>query len=299
MSSSPSSKPSYDTSSADSVPKGATYWYDGQPVVSDTITIPIDDPGLLRGVNLFTTLRVHHTLDHPATQWPAHCDRLRTTIETFNFTPPNWDHIRAGAEYIHQHYPVVRILVFPNGIEWITGRLIPSDLDRKHTEGITAWLAPPEYQRAMPQYKSTSYLASWIGDREGRARNAEATILTNPDGHWLETTTGSLWGYRDGQWWVPPQFTETKDGRPLAQRLSSTTQNFIIQLLEKEGQTVGLRPWTPDWVPQLEAITYGSTITGAVPIRRVLDSDGRSCWQNPEPGPADELLKLWKRAIAP
>ncbi|MGD1852457.1 MAG: aminotransferase class IV, partial [Cyanophyceae cyanobacterium] len=174
----------------------------------DTITLSINDPGLIRGATLFTTMRVHYSLDHPATQWTAHQNRLRNAVHQLKFTEPNWDHIRAGAEYIQSHYPVVRIVVFPNGTEWITGRSLPPDLARKQAEGITVWVAPPDYQRSLPQYKSSSYLAPWLAARKGRDRHCEETVLTNDDGHWLETATGNLWGYGDGQWWLPPLFDD-------------------------------------------------------------------------------------------
>ena len=286
-----------------------TYWYNGQPVLGDTITLPISDPGLIYGATLFTTLRVHHHLDHPATQWQAHCDRLRHATQQLNFIAPNWDHIRAGAEYIHGHYPVVRIVVFPNGIEWITGRSLPPDLAERQMKGITAWVAPPDYQRSLPQYKSSNYLAPWLAAREGRSHHAAETILTNQAGHWLETATGNLWGYRDGQWWIPPLLAplstplpkEVEAGissdRPINQRLPGTGQKFLTQLLENDGQTVTPCPWTADWVTRLEAIAYSNSGVGLIPIHTVLDPEGKILWQTSESQAADHLLHLWQRSI--
>ncbi len=273
---------------------GSTYWYNGQPVLGDTITLSISDPGLIYGATLFTTLRVHNTLDHPATQWAAHCDRLRNATRQLGFTAPNWSRIRAGAEYIQGNYPVVRIVVFPDGTEWITGRSLPADLHHRQTRGITVWVAPPYYQRSLPEHKSSNYLAPWLAAREGRNRHGEETILTSDNGHWLETATGNLWGYGDGQWWIPPLLNHCQTG----QRLPGTGQQFLTQILEDKGQTVASRPWTPHWVKTLEAIAYSNSGVGLIPIRKVLDPEGEVFWQNPEPGAADHLLKLWQQAIA-
>ncbi|MEM9244992.1 MAG: aminotransferase class IV [Cyanobacteria bacterium P01_F01_bin.153] len=274
-------------------PDGTTYWYNGQPVLGDTITLSISDPGLIYGATLFTTLRVHNSLDHPATQWAAHCDRLRNATSQLGFAAPNWDRIRAGADYIQGHYPVVRIVVFPDGTEWITGRSLPADLQDRQTQGITVWVSPPNYQRSLPQYKSSNYLAPWLAARDGRDRNAAETILTNDDGHWLETATGNLWGYGEGQWWIPPLLSDCQTG----QRLPGTGQQFLTQLLEDNGQTVTPRPWTPDWVGTLEAIAYSNSGVGLIPIRKVLGTDGTPLWQNSAPSAADKLFKLWQRAI--
>lgn len=296
--------PQNNGSSADSTANttdttGTTYWYDGQPVVGNTITLPIDNLGLIRGATLFTTMRIHHRLDHPATQWDAHRDRLRHAITHLKFMPPNWDRIVAGVEYMVQHYPIVRIVVFPDGVEWVTGRSLSPDLGRKQTQGITVWVAPPDYQRTLPQYKSSSYLAPWLAAREGHDRNAEETILTNHEGHWLETATGNLWGYGEGQWWIPPLFKTLAGDRQTGQRLPGTSQNFMVQLLEDAGHRVTPRPWTPDWVVGLEAIAYSNSGVGLIPIRQVLDTQNNPIWHNPDRSPADDLLNLWKRAIRP
>ena len=86
--------------------------------------------------------------------------------------------------------------------------------------------------------------------------------------------------------------------RQTGQRLPGTGQQILIQLLENSGQTVTPRPWTPDWVSTLEAIAYSNSVIGLIPIRQGLDADDTMIWQNSNSTPANELLKLWQRAIA-
>jgi 4-amino-4-deoxychorismate lyase len=33
--------------------------------------------------------------------------------------------------------------------------------------------------------------------------NTQEAILVDAAGNWLETSTGNLWGWRDGSWWTP------------------------------------------------------------------------------------------------
>ena len=52
------------------------YWYDGRIFSSSTIELAIDEPALLYGATVFTTLRVYdHCLDGGLSNWAAHCDR--------------------------------------------------------------------------------------------------------------------------------------------------------------------------------------------------------------------------------
>ncbi|MEB3151575.1 MAG: 4-amino-4-deoxychorismate lyase, partial [Sphaerospermopsis sp.] len=46
------------------------YWYCGKLIESKTLELNINDPGLLFGATVFTTLRVYdHSLDHSLTNW--------------------------------------------------------------------------------------------------------------------------------------------------------------------------------------------------------------------------------------
>ncbi|MHC5721288.1 MAG: aminotransferase class IV, partial [Nostoc sp.] len=56
--------------------KNHIFWYDGKLIKSQTLELNINDPGLLYGATIFTTLRVYNnSLDSSLTNWLSHCDR--------------------------------------------------------------------------------------------------------------------------------------------------------------------------------------------------------------------------------
>jgi branched-subunit amino acid aminotransferase/4-amino-4-deoxychorismate lyase len=74
------------------------YWYAGQLVAGDTLTLSINDPGLLFGATVFTTLRIYENdLDHPWTAWASHCQRLTRSLQAFHWPEPDWARVRQGA----------------------------------------------------------------------------------------------------------------------------------------------------------------------------------------------------------
>lgn len=240
------------------------YWYNGVLDPGETLQISIHNPGLLYGATVFTTLRVYDgTLDHSLTFWQAHCDRLRHSIQTLGWTSPDWKQIHQGAIALAQQYPVLRITLFPEGQEWITGRSLPPDLSEQQQHGITAWVAtPPEdYGRSLPHLKTGNYLASWQAKRDAQAYHAQEAILINAAGHWLETSTGTLWGWGKGTWWTPP----LADGI-----LPGIGRSHLMSRLRCQNERIRETSWTGDVISQLEAIAYSNAVVGVVPIHTVL-----------------------------
>jgi 4-amino-4-deoxychorismate lyase len=112
--------------------KNGIFWYDGKLINSQTIQLNINDPGLVYGATIFTTLRVYqNSLDSNLTNWQAHCDRLLFSIQSFGWHQPDWNRLHQGAQILLAHFPVLRITLFPDGREWITGRLLPANLTEK------------------------------------------------------------------------------------------------------------------------------------------------------------------------
>ncbi|HTL88896.1 MAG TPA: aminotransferase class IV [Leptolyngbya sp.] len=234
------------------------HWYNGNAIASDQIQLPIDDPGLIYGATTFTTLRVYRSLDHPLTQWNQHCDRLSTTIKAFHWQNPDWQRIRVGAERM-ANYPVLRIVIFPDGREWITGRFLPPDLAQRQQQGITAWVADAELARSLPQHKTGNYLAPWLALQSAQRSNAQEAILTDHTGNWLESSTGTLWGWKDDRWWTPPLSAGILPGL-LRSRLISEFNPIAEQ-------------WSLEKVHQFEAIAYTNCVMEVIPIHTVLDRD--------------------------
>lgn len=237
-----------------------TFWYNGQAQSDDRITLSIHDPALLYGATHFTTLRVYdQTLLDLRTHWPQHLNRLRQTPPYF--TDPNWDAITEGADLLSKFHEVLRITLFPDGRELITGRSLPPDLLQRQTQGITALLLPPDQTRSLPQYKTGNYLAPWLALQDAKARDCGEAIFTDRQGHWLETTTGNLWGHCQNTWYTPPLSAGILPG---IQRSSLITQ------FRSQNQMVQEIPWTPDLIDQFETIAYSNCVVEFIPIHTVL-----------------------------
>lgn len=256
--------------------KNFVYWYDGNLISGRTLEIAIDDPGLLYGATVFTTLRVYQSLDHPLTHWQGHCSRLHTSLEALHWQPPNWQRLRQGAELLTQ-FPVLRIVVFPDGREWITGRFLPSDLSQRQQQGITAWVIeePDLAQRSLPAHKTGNYLASWLSLQAAHRSSAQEAILTDQDGNWLETSTGNLWGWCDNHWWTPPLS---------AGILPGLLRSQLIAKFKCQNEEVIEEAWTADRVETFEAIAYTNCVVEVVPIHTILRDSTQRIYPSVHPG---------------
>ncbi len=67
------------------------YWYNGELIEDERISLGIDDIGLLYGATLFTTLRIYQqSLEHPLTHWQEHLKRLHSSLQVFHWPDPDW-----------------------------------------------------------------------------------------------------------------------------------------------------------------------------------------------------------------
>ena len=289
------------------------FWYNGQLMDGRTLELAIDDPGLLYGATVFTTLRIYQqSLLHPLTHWEKHCSRLLSSLQAFGWQLPDWERLREGAETLSASYPVLRITIFPDGREWITGRFLPSDLAQRQQQGITAWLADPpasslqtidreergdkgekvlytnatsEYQRSLPMHKTGNYLSAWLAGQAARRMGAAEAILSDAHGNWLETSTGNLWGWHEGCWWTPALETGILPG---------VVRSQLIDWLQSHDFKVQEATWDSQRVLQFEAIAYTNSVVEIVPIHTVLTSfepityePFHPCWE--------QLRQLWRR----
>jgi 4-amino-4-deoxychorismate lyase len=241
------------------------YWYNGKLIESETLELSINDPGLLYGATLFTTLRVYDDcLDNTLTNWHEHCHRLLTSLEFFGWRSPDWSHIRKGAEIIKTQYKILRITIFPDGREWITGRNLAQDLKRKQEDGIRAIVSDEKLGRSLPLHKTGNYLSPWLGRNIAQLNQCEEAILVSKEGNWLETTTGNLWAWGYQSWWTPP----ISEGI-----LPGVMRNFLLKRLEVLEYKVIEEPWTPNLVKDFEVVAYSNSIVEIVPIHSVLKEE--------------------------
>jgi 4-amino-4-deoxychorismate lyase len=262
------------------------FWYNGQLMQANTLELTIDEPGLLYGATVFTTLRVYNqSLESPLTNWTSHCDRLASSLQTFGWQLPDWTQLRDGAETLSASYPVLRIAIFPDGREWITGRFLPSDLAQRQQQGIAAWLADsPEYRRWFPAHKTGNYLPAWLALQASRQWGAAEAILVDAGGSWLETSTGNLWGWKEGNWWTPPLE---------AGLLPGVARSQLISWLKKHGLNVREVLWDSKQVREFEAIAYTNSVTEVIPIHSVLNQLNVLAY-NPVHPSLEQLRSLWR-----
>ena len=242
------------------------YWYNGRLIDSNQIALNINAPELCYGATVFTTMRVYaRSLDHSLTHWQAHCDRLATSLEVFDWQQPDWNRLKKGAMTLLCHFPVLRMVVFPDGKEWITGRDLPPDLKQRQSQGIIAWVATDElYQRGLARHKTGNYLSAYLARNKALSLNAKEAILVDSQGNWLETSTGNLWGWRDGCWYTPSLNSGILPGIKRSHLLSYLQNNHI---------PVKENIWTPEFVATLQAISYSNCVVELVPIKQIIDRD--------------------------
>ncbi len=244
------------------------YWYDGQVIDSDSIELSLDNPGLLYGATVFTTLRIYHqSLEEPLTNWFAHWQRLHHAIETVAWQAPDWHNVKKGTETLITHFPVLRITLFPDGKELITGRDLPKDLAQSQTQGVRTWLATnSDYSRSLPHLKTGNYLAPWLALKQAQKLGAKEAILVDIYGNWLETSTGNLWGWKNGCWFTPP----LKSGI-----LPGTMRQQLLNWLESSQQPKQTTTiWDEIFVRELEAVAYTNSVLEVIPIHTILRTQG-------------------------
>ncbi|MEG3438120.1 aminotransferase class IV [Pannus brasiliensis CCIBt3594] len=239
------------------------YWYNGALIGDNRIFLDIHDPGLLYGATVFTTVRVYaRSLDHPLTHWQDHLERLRSSLQAFDWPLPDWKRLRNGAETLALSFPVLRITLFPDAREWIVGRSLPADLQQIQQQGILGWVADsPRYTRAIADNKTGNYLPAWLAGQEARQKGAREAILVDRSGNWLETATGNLWGWKEDCWYTPALESGILPGIARAK---------LLHRLHEHSIPVRENLWTPDFIAGLSVLAYSNSVVEIVPFDRVL-----------------------------
>jgi 4-amino-4-deoxychorismate lyase len=250
------------------------YWFDGQWFDQDFIQLPLTEPGLLYGATIFTTLRVYDcNLFHPLTHWSSHGDRLRQHLADLAWPSPHWPSLTEAAIDLAQHFPVLRITLFPTGQAWLMGRSLPADLAQRQRQGITAWLTPPgQFQRSLATWKTGNYFAPWLAQKAAECQQSQEAILTNAKGHWLETSTGNLWGWRENIFFTPALTGE---------QLGGIAHQHLSQWIEDQGGTICRQAWTPSVIKDLQGLAYSNSVAEIIAINSVhADSQEPLCFSS-------------------
>ena len=244
-------------------------WYNGSLLTGgdeqSDVVVPFDSLGLRFGASVFTTLRVYdQDVSSLRSQYAAHCDRLTQSLRAFGWSLPDWSAVAQGCAQLQQSYTVLRITIFANGREWITGRSLPAKLAEQQKTGLCCWLAPSIYSRSLPTHKTGNYLACHLARQQAESCGAKEAILTNVQGDWLETATGNLWGWAAGQWWSPV------GNHPSNRCLPGLMRAKIAKLLDQNGQLVNEQSWSREVWDQFEAIAYSNCVIELMPVHTII-----------------------------
>jgi 4-amino-4-deoxychorismate lyase len=249
------------------------YWYDGKLIEQDTIKLGINNPGLLYGATVFTTMQVYQrSLSNPLTNWKAHSDRLHQSLNSFGWQFSHWERLKQGAEKLALDFPVLRITIFPDGKELIIGRFLPEDLTDRQQQGIIAWVADEQlFRRSQPNHKTGNYLGAYLALQKAQQLGAKEAILIDDLGNYLETSTGNLWGYKNGCWYTPCLESGILPGIARSQ---------ILKYLNCQQIPVKENIWTLDFVENLEAIAYSNCVVNLIPIRIIMAQNRQIIFNN-------------------
>ena len=199
----------------------------------------------------------------------------------FEWPFPDWQEMIDGAEQLLTHYPILRIVVFPDRKIWITGRLLPEDLALRQQEGIIGWVADsPLFNRSLADHKTGNYLTAWLALQKAQKQGAKEAILIDNQNHWLETSTGNLWGWKDNCFWTPPD-----NGTILA----GITRSQLLQYLQQQEIEVKQDYWSPVLIQSFESIAYSNCGVEIIPFSQILNQS-----QILEFDPKHPSLKLLK-----
>jgi 4-amino-4-deoxychorismate lyase len=241
------------------------FWYDGQLLNSPSLTLAIDDPALIYGASIFTTMRVYHSdLSHSRTFWQQHIQRLRVSLDAFDWEFSDWQRLEQGVIALLPFSPVLRITIFPNGRELIQGRNLPPDLDHNKKSGVVGRVVDSFYDRSLGSHKTGNYLGPWLALQSARKHGAKEGILTDSHGSWLETSTGNLWGY-DGHSWYTPSLSST-NGTSI---LSGITRTYILESLQRDGLPTQEVIWNLELVRKFTVIAYSNCVIELIPFRQI------------------------------
>jgi branched-subunit amino acid aminotransferase/4-amino-4-deoxychorismate lyase len=198
---------------------------DGQVMPADEATIPVTDPGLLRGDGVFEVI---HVYDGRPFAFDDHLRRMANSAKNLRLEI-DLSAVRADAEaLLAQAGPLdgaIRLLVTRGGRRVGLVEALPA-YDQPLALASIEYVPP----RVLDGVKSLSYAGNMLAGRLARETGADEALLVTPHGRVLEGTTSSLFATLDGETLVTP---------PLSDRvLDSITRRHLLELLPNAREEV-------------------------------------------------------------
>jgi 4-amino-4-deoxychorismate lyase len=265
----------------------------------DEPVIHADDPGLLRGLAAFETLRVYRGLPFAM---PEHLKRLRNSAARMHLDLPDLDALQAlardavsaaGRLDCALRFTVTAGRPGVGPVAMVVVTAVPSDLEATRQDGISVISlqlgTDPRLRKDAPWLldgvKSTSYAVNMAAWDEARRRGADDAIFVAAEGSVRAGPVTNVW-WRGGD----RLFTPARDLGILA----GVTRAYVIALAATAGYEVR-EGWYP--VGELMAAAEIFTSSSVRELMPVVRLDGQPVGHG-TPGDAATALQLALRVEA-
>ena len=120
----------------------------------------------------------------------------------------------------------------------------------------------PLFKRSLADYKTGNYLTAWLALQKAQKQGAKEAILIDHQNHWLETSTGNLWGLKNDVFWTPPD-----NGTILA----GITRSQLLRWLQQQNIEVKQDHWTANLIQSFEGIAYSNCVVEIIPFSQIVN----------------------------
>jgi branched-chain amino acid aminotransferase len=162
-------------------------------------TLPVTDPGVLRGDGVFEAIRLYAGVPFAVDE---HLERLGRSAANARLAV-DADALRADlAALLAAARPgdaIVRLLVTRGG-----RRVVLLEPPPAHPAAVTLATIPYAPTRVLDGVKTISYGANMLASRLAAERGADEALLVTPHGRVLETPTASFFAVLEGRLVTPP-----------------------------------------------------------------------------------------------
>jgi branched-chain amino acid aminotransferase len=257
-------------------------YFEGEFRPLTSVSIPVTDMALQRGVGVFDSLR---TLGGKPLALGLHLDRLESSLRDAGISEPApREEIEAVIrEGIARMGEETSIRIYVTGGDRQEGGVFPAPrwfalfepihrLDPSTaTQGVTLWPLP--HERPLPLLKSINYMAAFV---EKGLHPESFEVLYCPAGEITEATSSNAFMVIDGKIVTAP----------LERVLSGVTRTFVLETAREAGYRVEERCPKVDELPKAAEFFITGSVKEIVPVVKVGSTrigDGR-------PGPVTRHL---------
>jgi branched-chain amino acid aminotransferase len=204
---------------------------DGTIAPAAETSIPVTDPGLLRGDGAFEVVRIY---DGAPLLLAEHLDRMERSVANLRLEGPfhRERYETEAAELLEARGGrsfggLLRLVLTRGGRRILITEQLPSQPEIARVSSVT--YAPT---RILDGVKSLSYAANMLCTRIAHERGYDEALLVTPHGRVLEAPTSSFfWVNGDGTLCTPPLDDHV---------LASITRAHLLDLLDAEQRSIAL-----------------------------------------------------------